>query len=145
MDLTEPTTQVGRNEDVRWADLAHSELMPDPAKLLAEIAGSLQLVSEELREIRELRALLQDRLATPPSKPMSLKEALPYMPPGARSMSSLRRLLKKGWIPRTRVNNRISINPAEVCAAFDRKLSPRDAVREFLAASKGRKKADLTR
>ncbi len=114
-----------------------SEDSPVPALSTTEL---VEKFSAELRaysaELAEVKGLLLQLVGKSPNQQLPLAEVVKFMPPGIRSVSSLRRKIKQGRIPAKRINGRYSVCPAEVEVALNEQSGAEERVKDYIARYK---------
>jgi hypothetical protein len=105
----------------------------NPAELVEKFSAVLKAYSAELAEVK---GLLLQLVGKSPNQQLPLAEVVKFMPPGIRSVSSLRRKIRQGRIPAKKINGRYSVCPAEVEAALNDRGSAEERVRAYLASYK---------
>jgi hypothetical protein len=108
-----------------------------PAELVEKFSAMLKTYSAELAEVK---GLLLQLVGKSPNQQLPLAEVVKFMPPGIRSVSSLRRKIKQGRIPAKRINGRYSVCPAEAQAALNDESSAEERVRAYLASHKRKRR-----
>ena len=106
---------------------------PNPAELVEKFSAVLKAYSAELAEVK---GLLLQLVGKSPNQQLPLAEVVKFMPPGIRSVSSLRRKIKQGRIPAKRINGRYSVCPAEVEVALNDQSSAAERVKDYIARYK---------
>jgi hypothetical protein len=108
-----------------------------PAELVEKFSAMLKAYSAELAEVK---GLLLQLVGKSPNQQLPLAEVVKFMPPGIRSVSSLRRKIKQGRIPAKRINGRYSACPAEVEAALNDQGDAHERVRAYIASYKPKRR-----
>lgn len=118
-----------------------SEESPVPplstTELVEKFSAELRAYSAELAEVK---GLLLQLVGKSPNQQLPLAEVVKFMPPGIRSVSSLRRKIRQGRIPAKKINGRYSICPAEAQAALNEQNTAADRVRAYVASHKSQRR-----
>jgi hypothetical protein len=106
---------------------------PDSNELLEKFSN---LLKEHSAELSEVKVLLLQLVGKSPNEQLPLGDVVKFMPPGIRSVSSLRRKIRQGKIPARKINGRYSVCPAEAQAALNDGSSAEARVRAYIAGYK---------
>jgi hypothetical protein len=110
---------------------------PDSNELLEKFSSMLKEYSAELAEVK---MLLLQLVGKSPNEQLPLGEVVKFMPPGIRSVSSLRRKIRQGRIPAKKINGRYSVCPAEAQAALNDQSGAEERVRAYIASHKPKRR-----
>jgi hypothetical protein len=110
---------------------------PCAAELVEKLSDELKAYSAELAEVK---GLLLQLVGKSPNQQLPLAEVVKFMPPGIRSVSSLRRKIKQGRIPAKRINGRYSVCPAEAQAALNDQTSAAERVKAYVTGHKRKRR-----